>query len=278
MTDPLRPTAPEALAEWARRVRANRDQAERFREAPERPDFYAPVAASFKADPRRTDEPTLDVLLSLAKPGDTWLDIGAGGGRYALPIALHTREVVALDPSDAMLGILREGMTEFAVPNVRIVQSRWPSKEPLQTDVCLISHIGYDIEEIGPFLDAMEGAASRLCVAVLLARAPAAAAEPFWPLVHGEPRDPLPALPEFLALQLARGRLCEVRLSERGAPSYPSEEAALRFFRQQLFIEPGGPADSRLVAALASVPRGPDGGLQIGGGPTPLGIVSWRPR
>ena len=278
MTNPLRPTAPEALAEWARRVRANRDQAERVRDAPERPDFYAPVAAAFKADPRRTDEPTLDVLLSLARPEDTWLDIGAGGGRYALPIALHTREVIALDPSDAMLGILRESMAEFSVPNVRIVQSRWPSNEPVQADVCLISHIGYDIEDIGPFLDAMEAAASRLCVAVLLARAPAAAAEPFWPPVHGEPRDPLPALPEFLALQLARGRLCEVRLSERDAPSYPSEEGALRFLRQQLFIEPGGAADARLLAALAAVPRGPDGSLRMGEGPTPLGIVSWRPR
>lgn len=278
MTDPLRPTAPEALAEWARRVRANRDQAERVREGPERPDFYAPVASAFKADPRRTDEPTLDVLLSLAKPGDTWLDIGAGGGRYALPIALHTREVIALDPSDAMLGILREGMTEFAVPNVRIIQSRWPSSEPIQADVCLISHIAYDIEEIGPFLDAMEAAASRLCVAVLQVGAPASAAEPFWPPVHGEPRHPLPSLPEFLALQLARGRLCEVRLSERGAASYASAEAALRFLRQQLFIEAGGAADARLHEALAAVPRGPEGTLRMSNGPVPLGIVSWRPR
>ncbi|MBA4180539.1 MAG: hypothetical protein C0506_08125 [Anaerolinea sp.] len=277
VTDPLRPDKAAALAEWARRVRANRDQAERVREAPERPDFYAPVASSFKVDPRRTDEPALDLLLSLALPGDTWLDIGAGGGRYALPIALHTREVIALDPSDAMLQVLREGMAEFEVPNIRVVQSRWPPEAKLQADVCLISHIGYDIEEIGPFLDAMEAAAGRLCVAVLLARAPAAVAEPFWPPVHGEPREPLPALPEFLALQLARGRLCEVRLSERAGGSYPSEEAALRFLRQQLFIEPGGEGESRLIKALAAVPRGPDGELQVSAGPTPLGVVSWSP-
>ena len=60
MADALRPTEEEALAAWAARVRANREQAERVREAPERPDFYAPVAAAFKADPRRTDEPLLE--------------------------------------------------------------------------------------------------------------------------------------------------------------------------------------------------------------------------
>ena len=37
----------------------------------------------------------LDILLSLARPGETWLDIGAGAGRYALPLALHVREVIA---------------------------------------------------------------------------------------------------------------------------------------------------------------------------------------
>lgn len=278
MNDPLRPAESEAFAEWARRVRANREQAERVREAPERPDFYSPVASSFKSDPRRTDEPALEMLRALAAPGDTWLDIGAGGGRYALPLALVTREVIALDPSDAMLAVLREGMDEFGVSNVRIVQSRWPSTESLSADVCLISHIGYDIEEIGPFLEAMEAAAGRLCVAVLLARSPAAVAEPFWPIVHGEARNPLPALPEFLALQLARGRLCEVRLSERGPANYPSEESALRGLRLQLFVEPGEGADARLRRALADVPRGADGSLQLSSEGVPLGVVSWRPR
>jgi cyclopropane fatty-acyl-phospholipid synthase-like methyltransferase len=81
----LRPTYDEALADWAARVRANRDQAERFREQTEGADFYAPVASAFRADPRRTDEPALEMLLGLVRPGDTWLDIGSGAGRYAMP-------------------------------------------------------------------------------------------------------------------------------------------------------------------------------------------------
>ncbi|MEP7214781.1 MAG: methyltransferase domain-containing protein [Anaerolineaceae bacterium] len=276
--DVLRPTETEALAEWARRVRANRDQAERVREAPERPDFYAPVAASFKADPRRTNEEALNFLLSLVQSDDRWLDIGAGGGRYALPLALASREVVALDPSEGMLRVLREGMAEHDIRNVRIVQSRWPASEEIRVDACLISHIGYDIEEIGPFLNAMEEAAGRLCVAILLGRSPAFVAEPFWPLVHGEERASLPALREFLALQLARGRICEVRLSRREAGWYRDDEAALGFLRQQLFVEPGGAGDAKLRAAVAALPHDGEGRVPSSTEPVPLGIVSWRPR
>ena len=41
----------------------------------------------FISDPARTDDPVLEELLALTLPGETWLDIGAGAGRFALPIA-----------------------------------------------------------------------------------------------------------------------------------------------------------------------------------------------
>src|SRR3974390_1286957 len=85
-------------AAWAERVRANRGQAERHREM-KAGDFDAPVSSLFVADPRRTDEPVLDVLQALAGPESTWLDIGAGAGRYALPLALRVKEGIAVEPS-----------------------------------------------------------------------------------------------------------------------------------------------------------------------------------
>ncbi|TMF02817.1 MAG: class I SAM-dependent methyltransferase [Chloroflexi bacterium] len=109
MPDALRPSADEALHAWAARVRANREQVDRFREASPT-DFYAPIAGMFRSDPHRRDEPTLELLRSLVLPTDTVIDIGAGGGRYALPLALVTREVVALEPSEGMRRVLQEGM------------------------------------------------------------------------------------------------------------------------------------------------------------------------
>jgi SAM-dependent methyltransferase len=277
MNGPLGLDASTLLAEWARRVRANNEQAERFREAPERPDFYAPVAASFKADPRRTNEPALDVLRSMVQPGETWLDIGAGAGRYALPIALAGAKVIALDPSKGMLAGLKEAATEFQVEGVTAIEARWPAANPPTADVAFISHVAYDIEDIGSFLDAMEASARRICVAVLLAEAPATQAATLWPAVHGEPRNLLPALPEFLTLLLAREKLFSVWLGERGVVGYPSLEAIEGFARQQLFIEPDGPGAKRLREALPGLARERDGRFYLSERPTSLGIVSWRP-
>ena len=111
MNVPASPGGASALAAvWAARVRANREQAERVREGPDSGDFYAPVAGTFVDDPRRSNDRTLERLLEIARPGETWLDIGAGAGRYALPLAIRVREVIALDPSAGLLEALRVAM------------------------------------------------------------------------------------------------------------------------------------------------------------------------
>ncbi len=272
----LRPSPLEALADWATLVRANRDQAERVREGTESNDFYAPIAQTFRADPRRSDEPALDRLLSLVRPGEAWLDIGAGGGRYALPLALAAGEVIAVDPSAGMIEQLKGGMEEHGISNVRVIESRWPPAAPPIADVALIAHVGYDIEDLGPFLDAMEAAATRMCVAVLLAQAPAASAAPAFEAVHGEARALLPALPEFLNLLLARGRLFETWLGERGASTFTSREMMLTFLRQQTFVRPGSPKDERLHRFIADLPED-DGRVLLSAGAVPLGVVCWSP-
>jgi SAM-dependent methyltransferase len=278
MPDPLRPVSADALAAWRDRVRANREQAERLREGGAPRDFYAAVASDFRADPRRADEPALDLLRSLVKPGETWLDIGAGGGRYALPLGLLAREVVAVEPSEGMQSVLRHGMAEHGLSNVRIVPARWPMASAPIADVALIAHIGYDIEEIGSFLDAMEASARRLCVAVLVTPSPPQPAERFWPPIHGEARVPLPSLTEFLVLLLARGRLFDLRLSEREPLAHAARDAPLGWLYQQLFVAPDT-AKGRLLASLArDAITERNGRWALSWDPVPLGIVTWRPR
>jgi SAM-dependent methyltransferase len=232
----------------------------------------------FRADPRRRDEPALEILRSLADRGETWLDIGAGGGRYALPLALQVGQVIALDPSVAMLAILREGMATYGIGNVQCVEDRWPSARPYAADATLIAHVGYDVDEFAAFLDAMEQASRRLCVAMLLERQPTHAIDALWPEIHGEPRATLPALPEFLALQLGRGRLVEVRLAARQAQAFSSPDDVLAMARRQLWIRSAGPKDLRLQALLRERLVERDGRVAMSWEPLAVGVVSWPPR
>lgn len=275
-----------ALLAWERQVLANGAQVERIREAPDGPDFYATTSAIFRADPDRTGDEVLDALLALARPTDTWLDVGAGAGRYALALARHVREVIALDPSATMLGDLRALAAEHGIDNVRTIAARWPLDaaglaqvgEAPAGDVALIAHVGYDIATIGPFLDALEGSAGRACVAVLMEQSPAALAEPLWPPVHGEARIPLPALDAFVALLAARGREPAVRYVTVAEPGRVWEELEA-FARRQTWVAPGSEKEARMLGTLRDLAiELPDGRWTIPQPPRRVGIVSWAPR
>jgi len=269
-----------AEANWAERVRRNRDQVMRVREGGDEADHYGPVTGLFRDDPRRAGDPILDHLRLLANQGDTWLDVGAGAGRYALPLALTVREVIAVEPSPGMVAELRESLAEAGIGNVRIDDGSWPDaarklgRLPC-ADVALIANVGHDTEAIGPFLDALEAAARRSCVAVMQETPPASIAAPFFLAVHGEPREPLPALPDFLDLLEARGAQPEVEYVTRAAHGWRSGDELRTFLRRQTWVTPGSAGDSALERELdrLAIPR--DGAVTLPGEEARTGIVRW---
>jgi CTP:molybdopterin cytidylyltransferase MocA len=273
---------------WADRVRRNREQVDRLREAPDGPDFYASVSSIFRDDPDRVGDPVLDALRRHARPDDTWLDIGAGAGRYALPLARSVHRVIALDPSGSMLGGLREGMAAHGIDNVDVFDGRWPAAidagnptlaVSLPVDVSLIAHVGYDVEAIGPFLDAMERATRRECVAALMVQSPASLAEPFWPPIHGEPRVALPALPAFVDLLTAGGRAPSVEMVESSPRQWGSRGEVEAFVRRQTWVAPGSAKDRRMLELLDEwLVEAPEGGVELTvAEPLRVGLVAWQP-
>jgi precorrin-6B methylase 2 len=267
------------LADWRARCLADGEQVERAREVADAADFYAPVTSRFRMDPHRTDDDTLNALLALAEADDVWLDVGAGGGRYALPLALQVREVIAIDPSPSMLGALAEDAAAFGITNVRSIEGRWPMPtiSAPTGDVGLMAHVGYDIAEIGPFLDALEAASRRLCAAVMGESAMTTVATLFWERIHGEKRVRLPALPELLALLAARGRVPAITLVDRTPPTFATVDEAHAMARRQLWLAEGSRTDALLRQLVRETVTEQDGRYAFETIPTKIGIVSWSP-
>ena len=264
---------------WSTIVTAERVQVESLPNRPRPEDFYGPQAGGFKADPRRTDEPLVDSLLELVKPDETWIDLGAGGGRYALPIALHAKTVYAVEPSPGMRNALAESAAEHGIENVEVFDERWPceSKVPV-ADVCFICQVGYDIADIAPFVEQMEAHTAKMCVAVMFERAPISDWAPLWRGAHGEDRILLPGMPEFMKLLYARGRLPEVKLLSLPPRVYASREQLHSVSRRPVWVLEGTPEDTKLAQTVNELAVDVADGVVINPGPRRLGIITWAPR
>ena len=224
-------------------------------------------------------------LLREVGAGETWLDIGAGAGRYALPLARGLAPSGgSVRPWTHRAGCWRARSTagEHGIANVRVVEGRWPdvADEAGPADVALIAHVSYDIAAIGLFVTAMEAAAGRLCIAVLMERQPSSIADVCWPPVLGEERVSLPALPEFVERLRALGREPDITMLEREPRRFASREQLEGFLRRRLWVAEGSPADDRFRAALDTlIEIDADGGVGlVGQRPLPIGIVAWHAR
>ncbi len=250
-TSYLRPDPGVLGREWREIVEAEYEQVERLREW-RNSDYYQPIASQFTDDPYRTNDPILDTLRAVAGPETVWLDVGAGGGRYALPLARTSKRVIAVDPSSGMQEVLRGELERYGIDNVVQRNLRWPEgSDEIKSHCSLAAHVGYDIREINPFIDGLERATSERCIALLMDRAPSGGFERLWEQVHGEPRQALPAVRDFVHLLLARGTIPEIRLFPRNHPEW-SEEELRSSARRRLWLMEGSEKDRHLQSLLDS--------------------------
>ena len=149
----------------------------------------------------------------------------------------------------------------------------------LPVDVTLIAHVGYDVEAIGPFVEAMERSTARTCLAVLMERSPAMLAAPFWPPVHGEERVSLPGLPAFVDLLAARDRHPTVEIVETSRRRWSSRDEVERYVRRQTWVAPGSEKDRRMLELLDEwLVTADDGSVDLSvAEPLRIGLVAWSP-
>jgi 2-polyprenyl-3-methyl-5-hydroxy-6-metoxy-1,4-benzoquinol methylase len=77
----------------------------------------------------RTDE---ERRVTALDPDPSWsvLDIGAGPGTLAIPLARRVRRVTAFEPSRPMIRCLERHLAEEKLSNVLIINSRWEDLSP----------------------------------------------------------------------------------------------------------------------------------------------------
>lgn len=277
--DLLRPDAAAALAAWAALVDAARAQEARLSEVADLDDRWETVADRFR--PGDIDAPEVAALGRFTQPGDTWVDIGAGGGRFTVPLARRVTRVVAVEPSAAMRESLYRALEEQGTPNVEVADGRWPAAAAHPAvpaaDGFLAANVLYEERDLAAFVAAMEHRSRRWCVAVLGDRGRGETWPVLWEGLYGEPACVLPGMREFVAVLLALDRRVEVATVALGGARPRPLDDAMRQVRRLLWVREGSERDRRLAALVREHFGGPDGLVTLPPRRRYNGIVAWRP-
>lgn len=243
-----------AVARWARTVVDEHAQADRVRSDDPSADHWKKLAHRFEPATREKalQDETFQAVRRFARKTDTVLDVGAGAGRLAVPLAEICRQVTAVEPSEAMRQRLREQADAWHVTNLDIVGATWQEAEVEPADVVICAHVVYTVEQIDQFIEKLT-ASSRRDVLVVVFDVPAMSNYfPLWKLVHGEERIALPTLPQLEeVLEEMQIRFETKPLTEWQSRPFSDFENAYEESLARLFISPDH-ADENLRARVRS--------------------------
>jgi SAM-dependent methyltransferase len=136
-----------------------------------------------------------DPLLPLIEPlarDRTVLDVGAGVGRYTLPLAAVAREVVAVEPSEAMCRRLLERLSERGTRGVRVLAHRFEEADLDPADFVLCAHVVYFVADGAGFVRRADALARRAVAFVVRHDPMVLPAMTLWPRYRSDnpPRPP----------------------------------------------------------------------------------------
>ncbi len=122
-------------------------------------------AAAYRRVTRGEKEATrLELEILNLQGGETVLDVGAGTGRLAVPIAMTAAHVTALDPSEGMLNVLRERMAAEGLTNYSCVKMRWEDAvigRDIEPHDLVIAAFSLGFYDLAAALEKLDSAATR---------------------------------------------------------------------------------------------------------------------
>lgn len=271
-----------ASSRWTKLVEAKRAETERIR--PGRgavgPEFWNSRARRFAAVAGTGErDPFFARVRRAAGARSTVLDVGAGPGRFSLALAPRVTEVVAVDSSSAMLGLLKRRARKLGLRNIRTVAAPWEEADVARADVAICSYVLPLVADVAPFLRKLDASCRRRAFLYLNAASVDLLFDPLWRHFHEQPRRPGPTYLDAVAVLAELGIKAEVEVVEvRTRSRYKNLNAAVRAYHDQLLL-PDGPAARRELRGLLSSWLVEDTGeLRPPMRTTPSAIVSWTPR
>ena len=116
----------------------------------------------------------VDTIKEIIKPDFEVLDIGAGPGTLAIPLAKLVNKVTALDPSKGMLKVLEESAVKDGLSNIETINKTWQEVDDTEIkekfDLVITSNVLWQFEDVGTQLMRIHDAARKYCCVVLHAR------------------------------------------------------------------------------------------------------------
>ncbi len=163
------------------------------------PSYWDRRATSFARMTGTRADPFLDVVAPYVSPRKTLLDVGAGAGRHAVPLAERLEWVTAVEPSEGMRARIphRENMT--------VIASTWEDAEAAPADLVICCHVMHGVDEPVPFVEKMERCARERVFIMLRESSMAHPGAVIRERLEGGPAPSAPRFSDLLLLLIQMG-------------------------------------------------------------------------
>ncbi len=233
------------------------------------PSYWDRRAPTFARTTQARSDAFLEVVAPYVSPRKTLIDVGAGAGRHALPLAERLEWVTAVEPSEGMRAQIPQR------DNMTVVASNWEDAAVAPADLLICSHVLYGVADPVPFIAKMEVSA-RERVFIMLRESPMAhlGAVIRDRMLGEEPR--LPRFSDLFMLLVQMGIAPDVRFTSYPNPQrYADIDEALADCQAMI----GDRWDEEKGRALIEGLLERDGDeLVYEGGVTLTGIAHWQPQ
>jgi 16S rRNA G527 N7-methylase RsmG len=131
-------------------------------------------------------------------PDSRVLDIGAGPGTLAIPIAQRVAHVTAVEPSEGMVSVMRDNIDEYGLENVECVHKDWEAVD-VESDLSapydvVFASYSLGMKDIRASVQKMLDASSKYVYLYWFAGETSwdMHSRKLWPLLHGREYQPAP--------------------------------------------------------------------------------------